>query len=161
MIYFENWWSLGENCLINKYKGYFADDKIIKDICISSQDQMSIFTKSISECIVKKNPITKKFELVPNKDDYFLSNKMTIDFNKYVLFVFVGAEVKEVLFSQIFKCYLIKFSDTKCEKNEYCAAIVYKYYLENRNEVDYKFQYLNNKPPNIIKQRPTFDNDEY
>ena len=139
MIYFEEWWNLGENCLQSVYNGTIADDKHQTDICISSKEQLDSFIEK-------------------NTSDLFLNNKMKIDFDNNVLFLFMGTEVKEVLFSRIFQCYLVKFSDKRCESVSYSMALVKKYETDDKT---YKFQALNSKPPVLILNRPKNENDDY
>ena len=158
MIYFEEWWNLGENCLQSVYNCIIADDKHQTDICISSKEQLDSFIENIANNVYIYSDVEKKYIIQKNTSDLFLNNKMKIDFDNNVLFLFMGTEVKEVLFSRIFQCYLVKFSDKRCESVSYSMALVKKYETDDKT---YKFQALNSKPPVLILNRPKNENDDY
>jgi hypothetical protein len=127
MIYFQDWWSYGENCIIETYKGVLAGDKKFNDICIFEKEMLNIFIDSIAKEITidagKNRQITKS-----NKDDVFLSGKINIDFRKNILFVFSEANIKEIVYSKMFECYLITYSEEPAETNTYFAVIAKKIY---------------------------------
>ena len=127
MIYFQDWWSYGENCIIETYKGVLAGDKKFNDICIFEKEMLNIFIDSIAKEITidagKNRQITKS-----NKDDVFLSGKINIDFRKKILFVFSEANIKEIVYSKMFECYLITYSEEPAETNTYFAVIAKKIY---------------------------------
>ena len=84
----------------------------------------------------KKGQITK-----PNKDDPFLNGKISIDFRKNILFVFSEANIKEIVYSKMFECYLITYDEEPAEANTYFAVLAKKiyppsndYYLVNDNK---------------------------
>lgn len=158
MIYFEEWWNLGENCIVSIYNGVIADDKKQNDTCISTKDQLEPFIDCIANNIYVYNQTEKKYTYQKNITDQFLNHKMVIDFDTNILFIFVGAEIKEILFSKIFQCYLIKFSEKRCESCEYSAGLVKKYKTDDNT---FKYQLMNEKPPNIFVNRPKNDNDDY
>ncbi len=184
MIYFQDWWSYGENCILQTCNGALAGDKKFNDICIYEKEMLNIFIESIAKEITidsgKKGQITK-----PNKDDAFLNGKVDIDFRKNILFVFSEANIKEIVYSKMFECYLITYSDDPAETNTYFAVLAKKvyppgndYFLvndikkdeNNENEEDYKnlsktfkpkFETMNDKPKpkkgNLLKSY----NDDY
>jgi len=161
MIYFEDWWNVGENCLNQKYSGVLADDSQTEDICISNEESLNKFKKDIAIDLIKYNDKLKKFESYSNKNDVFLSNKISIDFDKNLLFIFLNAEVKEILYSKLFQCYMVTFSENSVEEHSYCAAVVRKI-LDNSNNIqDIKFQIMNEKPKPIKINRPDNFNNEY
>ena len=125
MIYFQDWWNYGENCIIETFKGVLAGDKKFNDICIYEEEKLNIFIDSIAKEIIidsgKKGQITKE-----NKDDVFLNGKITIDFNKNLLFIFSEANIKEIVYSKMFECYLITYSEEPAETNTYCAVLAKK-----------------------------------
>ena len=161
MIYFEDWWNVGENCLETTYSGILADDKKIDDICISNDKSLEEFKDNISTITFKFNKETKKYESFQNTDDVFLNDKVTIDFDKNLLFIFPNAEVKDIQYSQLFQCYMITFSEKSVEEQYYCAAVVQKILNDDKNIKDIKFQIMNEKPPFIKVNRPINDNDDY
>ena len=161
MIYFEDWWNVGENCLETKYSGFLADDKNIDDICISNDESLNEFIDNISNILFQYDETTKKYESYQNNKDVFLNKKVTIDFNKNLLFIFPNAEVKEIQYSQLFQCYMITFSEKSVENHYYCAAVVQKF-LNDKNDInDIKFQIMNEKPPFIKINKPINNNDDY
>ena len=127
MIYFQDWWRYGENCIIDTFKGVLAGDKKFNDICIYEKEMLSIFIDSIAKQISidsgKKGQITK-----PNKEDVFLNGKINIDFRKNILFVFSEANIKEIVYSKMFECYLITYSEEPAESNTYFAVLAKKIY---------------------------------
>ncbi len=127
MIYFQDWWSYGENCIIETFNGVLAGDKKFNDICIYEKEMLNIFIDSIAKEITidsgKKGQITKA-----NKDDVFLNGKIKIDFKKNILFVFSEANIKEIVYSKMFECYLITYSDEPAETNTYLAVLAKKIY---------------------------------
>ena len=60
MIYFEEWWNLGENCIVSIYNGVIADDKKQNDTCISTKDQLEPFIDCIANNIYVYNKTEKK-----------------------------------------------------------------------------------------------------
>ena len=149
MIYFQDWWSYGENCIIETFNGVLAGDKKFNDICIYEKEMLNIFIDSIAKEITidsgKKGQITKA-----NKDDVFLNGKIKIDFKKNILFVFSEANIKEIVYSKMFECYLITYSDEPAETNTYLAVLAKKIYPPG---IDY---YL----VNDIKRDDENDNEE-
>ena len=127
MIYFKDWWSYGDNCILQTFNGVLAGDKKIIDICIYEKEMLKIFIDSIAKEIIseseEKGQTTEK-----NKDDVFLNKKVDIDFQNQVLFVFSEANIKEIVYSKIFECYLITYSDEPAEANTYTAVLVKKIY---------------------------------
>ena len=133
MIYFQDWWSYGENCIVETYKGILAGDKKFNnDICIYDSKELNIFTDSIAKEIIidtgKKGQNSK-----PNKDDVFLNKKINIDFNKNILFVFIEANIQEIVYSKIFECYLITYNEEPAEENTYYAVLAKKIYPQGSN----------------------------
>ena len=106
MIYFKDWWSYGDDCILQTFNGILAGDKKIVDICIYQKELMKLFLDSIARELVidsgERGQITEK-----NKEDIFLNKKIEIDFSKQLLFVFSEANIEEIVYSKIFECYLI------------------------------------------------------
>ena len=127
MIYFKDWWSYGDDCILQTFNGILAGDKKIIDICIYEKEMMKLFIDSIAKEIIidspEKGQITEK-----NKEDIFLNKKIEIDFSKQLLFVFSEANIEEIVYSKIFECYLITYSDEPAEANTYTAVLVKKIY---------------------------------
>ena len=127
MIYFQDWWSYGKNCIVETFKGVLAGDKKFNDICIYEKEMLNIFVDSIAKEITidsgKKGKITK-----PNKDDVFLNGKINIDFKKNILFIFSEANIKEIVYSKMFECYLITYDEEPAEANTYNAVLAKKIY---------------------------------
>ncbi len=127
MIYFQDWWNYGENCIVETFNGVLAGDKKFNDICIYEKEMLNIFIDSIAKEIIidsgKKGQITKA-----NKDDVFLNGKINIDFKKNILFIFSEAKIKEIVYSKMFECYLITYSDEQAEANTYYAVLAKKIY---------------------------------
>ena len=127
MIYFTDWWSYGENCILQTFNGVLAGDHKMNDMCIYEEDSLKLFRDSIAKELVidsgERGQITEK-----NKDDIFLNNKIKIDFNKQILFVFCEANIKEIVYSEMFECYLISYNDEPGEANTYTAVLVKKIY---------------------------------
>ena len=48
MIFFEDWWKLGENAVKTQYNGELASDKKIDDVIIYNQESLNKFI----DCIV-------------------------------------------------------------------------------------------------------------
>ena len=132
MIYFKDWWSYGDDCILQTFKGVLAGDKKIVDICIYDKENLKLFTDSIAKEIVidsgERGQITEK-----NKEDIFLNKKIDIDFTRQILFVFSEAIVKEIVYSKIFGCYLITYSEEPAEANTYCAILAKKIYPQNKD----------------------------
>ena len=127
MIYFKDWWSYGDDCILERFNGVLAGDKKIVDICIYKNELMKLFLDSIAKELVidsgERGQITEK-----NKEDIFLNKKFDIDFSKQLLFVFSEANIEEIVYSKIFECYLISYSDEPAEANTYTAILVKKIY---------------------------------
>ena len=127
MIYFTDWWSYGENCILQTFNGVLAGDHKMNDMCIYEEDSLKLFRDSIAKELVidsgERGQITEK-----NKDDIFLNNKIKIDFNKQILFVFCEVNIKEIVYSEMFECYLISYNDEPGETNTYTAVLVKKIY---------------------------------
>ena len=127
MIYFTDWWSYGENCILQTFNGVLAGDHKMNDMCIYEEGSLKLFRDSIAKELVidsgERGQITEK-----NKDDIFLNNKIKIDFNKQILFVFCEANIKEIVYSEMFESYLISFNDEPGEANTYTAVLVKKIY---------------------------------
>lgn len=127
MIYFKDWWSYGDDCILERFNGVLAGDKKIVDICIYENELMKLFLDSIAKELVidsgERGQITEK-----NKEDIFLNKKFDIDFSKQLLFVFSEANIEEIVYSKIFECYLISYSDEPAEANTYTAILVKKIY---------------------------------
>ena len=127
MIYFKDWWSYGDDCILQTFNGVLAGDKKIVDICIYENELMKLFLDSIAKELVidsgERGQITEK-----NKEDIFLNKKIEIDFSKQLLFVFSEANIEEIVYSKIFECYLISYSDEPAEANTYTAILVKKIY---------------------------------
>ena len=127
MIYFQDWWNYGENCIVETFNGVLAGDKKFNDICIYEKEMLNIFIDSIAKEIIidsgKKGQITKA-----NKDDVFLNGKINIDLKKNILFIFSEAKIKEIVYSKMFECYLITYSDEQAEANTYYAVLAKKIY---------------------------------
>ena len=127
MIYFKDWWSYGDDCILQTFNGILAGDKKIVDICIYQKELMKLFLDSIARELVidsgERGQITEK-----NKEDIFLNKKIEIDFSKQLLFVFSEANIEEIVYSKIFECYLITYSDEPAEANTYTAVLVKKIY---------------------------------
>ena len=127
MIYFKDWWSYGDDCILQTFNGILAGDKKIVDICIYQKELMKLFLDSIARELVidsgERGQITEK-----NKEDIFLNKKIEIDFSKQLLFVFSEANIEEIVYSKIFECYLITYSDEPAEANTHTAVLVKKIY---------------------------------
>ena len=127
MIYFKDWWSYGDDCILQTFNGILAGDKKIVDICIYQKELMKLFLDSIARELVidsgERGQITEK-----NKEDIFLNKKIEIDFSKQLLFVFSEANIEEIVYSKIFECYLITYGDEPAEANTYTAVLVKKIY---------------------------------
>ena len=139
MIYFTDWWSYGENCIIQTFNGVLAGDKKMNDTCIYEKDTLKIFLDSIAKEVVidsgERGQITEK-----NKDDVFLNKKVNLDFKKNILFVFCEANVKEIVYSKMFECYLISYSEEPAEANTYSAVLVKKLYPRKSNSFLINYQ---------------------
>ena len=133
MIYFKDWWSYGDDCILQTFNGILAGDKKIVDICIYQKELMKLFLDSIARELVidsgERGQITEK-----NKEDIFLNKKIEIDFSKQLLFVFSEANIEEIVYSKIFECYLITYSDEPAEVNTYSAIIAKKIYPGNNEK---------------------------
>jgi hypothetical protein len=160
-IYFEDWWSLGEGCGEQIFRGILSDDKKIPDQFITSKEEFEKFKENIAESIYVKGELEKSYTLKKNLSDSFMGSvKQEISFDNNILFICTGAIIKEIVFSKIFQCYLITFSEEKVEKSAYSAAIVNKY-LDDDNKINTTYQFMNGKPEMLITDRPKFENDEY
>lgn len=157
MIYFQDWWSVGENCLITAYTGIIADDRSINDCCIYNNDLLIKFKNAIASNIISYK--TKNdYSIEININDPFLNEKIEIDFNENLIIVVSEAEILEVLYSKIFQCYMIKYSDKELEEKTYTAAVVKRYNNETNKVI---IELMNNKPKTIKANRPINNNDEY
>ena len=161
MIYFEDWWSLGDNCVGSVHPGFLADDKKTNDICIETQEDLNKFYDKIAQNIYVTNDGGKHYSYQKNSDDVLLNKKIQIDFNKNFIFIITAAEIKEILFSKIFQCYMITYSEKKCDESSYVAVIVNKYESQDNVQGEIKFQIMNEKPDPIKSIRPRNDNDDY
>ena len=127
MIYFKDWWSYGDNCILQTFNGVLAGDKKIIDICIYEKEMLKLFIDSIAKEIIidsgERGQVTEK-----NKEDIFLNKKIEIDFKNQILFVFSEANIKEIVYSKIFECYLITYSEEPAEVNTYSAVLAKKIY---------------------------------
>ena len=127
MIYFKDWWSYGDDCILQTFNGVLAGDKKIIDICIYEKEMLKLFIDSIAKEIIMdtgdRGQITEK-----NKEDIFLNKKIEIDFKNQILFVFSEANIKEIVYSKIFECYLITYSEEPAEVNTYTAILAKKIY---------------------------------
>ena len=123
MIYFTDWWSYGDNVILQTFNGILVADQKLSDMCISDKESMKLFIDSIAKDKVidsgERGQITEK-----NKDDVFLNKKIEIDFKTQILFVFCEANVKEIVYSKMFDCYLISYNEEPGEANTYSAVIV-------------------------------------
>ena len=158
MIYFEDWWKLGENAVKTQYNGELASDKKIGDVIIYNQESFNKFIDCIALNINVYNSNTDKYELQINKNDPFLNRKNNLDFNKQILFVFSNVKVDQILYSALFDCYLIYFDQIQVEENTYSAVVVKNYNAKNGN---YKYQLMNDKPKAKKSLKPQNDNDDY
>jgi hypothetical protein len=150
MIYFEDWWDVGENCIEIIYSGMLINDKKIDDICISNEESLNKFKEWIAINILQYDSQSDKYISHKNEKDVFLNNKVNIDFNKNLLFIFPNAQIKQILYSQIYQCYMITFSEENVEENFYSAALVKKKVNDSK---DIKFHFMNEKPKTkIIKE---------
>lgn len=127
MIYFQDWWSYGDNCIKETYTGILAGDKKFNDICIYEEKMFHIFLDSIAKEIITEDPKTHKQIAEENKSDVFLNGKI-VNFNENILFVFSDAKIKELVYSHMFECYLITYEEEPAELNTYCAIIADKIY---------------------------------
>ena len=150
MIYFEDWWDVGESCLEKIYSGILADDKEIEDIIIANEESLNKFKEWIAINILQYDSQSDKYISHKNEKDVFLNNKVNIDFNKNLLFIFPNAQIKQILYSQFYQCYMITFSEENVEENFYSAALVKKKVNDSK---DIKFHFMNEKPKTkIIKE---------
>lgn len=161
LIYFQDWWSLGDNCVVEKINGVLSDDQNVQDGFITSQMEFDKFKENIAESVYVKGEVDKKYTLKKNLGDSLLGNKMEVDFNSNIVFVCTGAIVKEVLFSKIFQCYLVTFSEKRVEKSMYCAVVVNKFKVNETESITTAFQLMNAKPEMLVTDRPKFENNEY
>lgn len=159
MIYFADWWSYGDNCILETYNGVLAGDKKINDACIYQKSQLKNFTDSIAKEIIidsgNKGQITQK-----NKDDIFLNKKINLDFDKHILFVFSEANVKEIVYSKLFECYLITYNEEPAEVNTYSAVLAKKIY-SGKSEHDIESDENNNDEGKINSGLDEDDKDYY
>lgn len=157
MIYFQDWWSVGDNCVVTAYTGVIADDRSINDCCIYDNDLLSKFKDAIASNIITYK--TKNdYSIEINADDPFLNDKITIDFNENLIIVVSDAEIKEMLYSKIFDRYMIKFSERELEEKTYSAAVVKRYNTEANKII---IELMNKKPKAIKVIRPPNYNDDY
>jgi hypothetical protein len=147
MIYFEDWWDVGENCIEIIYSGMLINDKKIDDICISNEESLNKFKEWIAINILQYDSQSDKYISHKNEKDVFLNNKVNIDFNKNLLFIFPNAQIKQILYSQFYQCYMITFSEENVEENFYSAALVKKKVNDSK---DIKFHFMNEKPKTKI-----------
>ena len=150
MIYFEDWWDVGENCIEIIYSGMLINDKKIDDICISNEESLNKFKEWIAINILQYDSQSDKYISHKNEKDVFLNNKVNIDFNKNLLFIFPNAQIKQILYSQFYQCYMITFFEENVEENFYSAALVKKKVNDSK---DIKFHFMNEKTKTkIIKE---------
>lgn len=161
-IFFTNWWSLGNNCIEGEIKtGIIADDKIGEDLLICNQNDLKLFKEKIAINLYTKEEKDKCYKVIQNSNDPFLSDQIQYNFDDTFIYAAFGAKIKQVLYSSIFECYLIEFSEESCEATIYSAAII-KNCNKSKTREDIKFQILNPKPENIKKKTgPENLNDEY
>ena len=101
MIFFEDWWKLGENAVKTQYNGELASDKKIDDVIIYNQESLNKFIDCIAQNINVFNTITGQYELQINKNDPFLNRQNNLDFSKQILFVFTNVKVDQILYSAL------------------------------------------------------------
>ena len=147
MIYFEDWWDVGENCIEIIYSGMLINDKKIDDICISNEESLNKFKEWIAINILQYDSQSDKYISHKNEKDVFLNNKVNIDFNKNLLFIFPNAQIKQILYSQFYQCYMITFSEENVKENFYSAALVKKKVNDSK---EIKFHFMNEKPKTKI-----------
>ena len=61
MIYFEDWWDVGENCIEIIYSGMLMKDKKIDDICISNEESLNKFKEWIAINILQYDSESEKY----------------------------------------------------------------------------------------------------
>ncbi len=147
MIYFEDWWDVGENCLEIIYSGMLIKDKKIDDICISNEESLNKFKEWIAINILQYDSQSEKYISHKNEKDVFLNKEVNIDFNKNLLFIFPNAKIKQILYSQFYQCYMITFSEENVKENFYSAALVKKKVNDSK---EIKFHFMNEKPKTKI-----------
>ena len=147
MIYFEDWWDVGENCIEIIYSGMLINDKKIDDICILNEESLNKFKEWIAINILQYDSQSDKYISHKNEKDVFLNNKVNIDFNKNLLFIFPNAQIKQILYSQFYQCYMITFSEENVKENFYSAALVKKKVNDSK---EIKFHFMNEKPKTKI-----------
>ena len=52
MIYFTDWWSYGENCILQTFNGVLAGDHKMNDMCIYEDGSLKLFRDSIAKELV-------------------------------------------------------------------------------------------------------------
>ena len=147
MIYFEDWWDVGENCIEIIYSGMLINDKKIDDICISNEESLNKFKEWIAINILQYDSESEKYISHKNEKDVFLNKEVNIDFNKNLLFIFPNAQIKQILYSQFYQCYMITFSEENVKENFYSAALVKKKVNDSK---EIKFHFMNEKPKTKI-----------
>ena len=147
MIYFEDWWDVGENCIEIIYSGMLIKDKKIDDICISNEESLNKFKEWIAINILQYDSQSEKYISHKNEKDVFLNKEVNIDFNKNLLFIFPNAKIKQILYSQFYQCYMITFSEENVKENFYSAALVKKKVNDSK---EIKFHFMNEKPKTKI-----------
>ena len=147
MIYFEDWWDVGENCIEIIYSGMLINDKKIDDICISNEESLNKFKEWIAINILQYDSESEKYISHKNEKDVFLNKEVNIDFNKNLLFIFPNAKIKQILYSQFYQCYMITFSEENVKENFYSAALVKKKVNDSK---EIKFHFMNEKPKTKI-----------
>ncbi len=147
MIYFEDWWDVGENCLEIIYSGMLIKDKKIDDICISNEESLNKFKEWIAINILQYDSQSEKYISHKNEKDVFLNKEVNIDFNKNLLFIFPTEKIKQILYSQFYQCYMITFSEENVKENFYSAALVKKKVNDSK---EIKFHFMNEKPKTKI-----------
>lgn len=164
----EKWWTTGENVVKNIYTGIIADDKSHKDKIISNEMELKKFQECIAINIYKKiyrteeDPNTYDYILYNNDQDEILRDKINFDFTKELLILINSAKINEILYSNLFDCYLVGLDSEPVEKNIYFLAVCKKIIKENtqfHNKI--KFDLISEKPNCIITDRPFINNDEY
>ena len=147
MIYFEDWWDVGENCIEIIYSGMLINDKKIDDICISNEESLNKFKEWIAINILQYDSESEKYISHKNEKDVFLNKEVNIEFNKNLLFIFPNAQIKQILYSQFYQCYMITFSEENVKENFYSAALVKKKVNDSK---EIKFHFMNEKPKTKI-----------
>lgn len=159
------WWPLGENVLKCIYHGIIADDKPFSDCIIHNEDLLKQFKDSIALNICKTTGKLRDYEFVTNSKDVFLNNLTIINFAEEFLIVIMSAEIEKIIYSDIFKCYIVTVTGSEVEKKSYSAGVCVKKFTKQLNNTiitnGLKFDILNEKPKCLIVDRPVNNNDDY